>query len=295
MAQFNWTYVSDEGKQYKVGLFHGNKTGHILIHVNNKIVQIDFSVYESKTYSIFLDEELCEIKLEQKDGKFLYDLKVNKEVDTPLNRARKKEEKKYWKQTLLFFGGLIALVLILLAFVRSANTPSTEKARQDWLSIGSNIVPGKIVSVKEEEEKVSIKMTYVVANQSQKSEQIFEQNTPVKNSLGMSIKSGDEYFLRYATANLKVAEIILDSLTPNQKERFQTIAFQKQLSAHPNQSEYYIECLFAKAEELAGPNAWAHFYFQDTEPSENTLYNKNAYKRLIRGGEFQKAVNESCW
>lgn len=295
MAQFNWTYVSDEGKQYKVGLFHGNKTGHVLIHVNNKIVQIDFSVYESKDYSVFLDDELCEIKLERKDGKFWYDMKVNKEIDTPRNRARKKEEKKYWKQTLLFFGGLIALVIMLLLFVRSVQSPSTEKVRKDWFSIGSNIVPGKIVSVEEQAEKVRIKMSYIVANQVQRSEQVFEQTTTVKNSLGIPIRKGDEYFLRYATANIKVAEILLDTLTSNQKERYKTIALQKQLSAHPHQSKPYIDCLFAQAKKLAGPNAWAYFYFQDTEPSENILYNKNAYKRFIREGEFQKAVNEHCW
>ena len=107
MGQFNWTYLGDNGKKFRVGIFHGPRTGHLLIHCNAKIVQVDFGVRESTTYSFFLDEELCEIELERIGNKFQYRFHINKTIDTPRNRARKRIERKHWKQSLLFFGLLL--------------------------------------------------------------------------------------------------------------------------------------------------------------------------------------------
>jgi hypothetical protein len=66
MAQHKWSFISHSGKQYLVGVFHGAKTGHLLIYINSKIVQIDFKVYEDALYSFFIDEELCEVSVKRK-------------------------------------------------------------------------------------------------------------------------------------------------------------------------------------------------------------------------------------
>ena len=66
MGQLRWTYLGDSGQQYKVGLYHGENSGHLLLYVNSSPVLIDFSVSDSKKYSLFIGDELCDLVLEQK-------------------------------------------------------------------------------------------------------------------------------------------------------------------------------------------------------------------------------------
>ena len=106
MAQRNWIYVGDDGKKYNVGIFHGQKTGHVLIHCNLKVLMIDFSVLDSKSYSFFLGEELCGIKLNRTGDRFSYDFDIDEEVDTPINRRRKATARKHWYQSIAFFGAM---------------------------------------------------------------------------------------------------------------------------------------------------------------------------------------------
>jgi tRNA A-37 threonylcarbamoyl transferase component Bud32 len=51
MSQFTWTYIRDNGALHRVGLFHGDETGHLMIYCNTRIVVIDFGVTTSKNYS----------------------------------------------------------------------------------------------------------------------------------------------------------------------------------------------------------------------------------------------------
>ena len=75
MSQFTWTYIDDDDTLHRVGLFHGDHTGHLMIYCNTRIVVIDFGVTSSKNYSFFINDELCDIAIEEKDGKFLYGFK----------------------------------------------------------------------------------------------------------------------------------------------------------------------------------------------------------------------------
>ena len=52
MAQVTWVYLDDYGGRHRVGLYHGDHSGHLMIHINRRVVQIDFSVRESRTYAI---------------------------------------------------------------------------------------------------------------------------------------------------------------------------------------------------------------------------------------------------
>lgn len=102
------------GGQHRIGLYHGANSGHVLIYCNARIVVIDFSVWDSKTYTFFIEDELCEIQLDRVKGGFTYDFEVNKTADTPKNKQRKRRERKY-----LFYsiGLLFLLVLIVLLSV----------------------------------------------------------------------------------------------------------------------------------------------------------------------------------
>lgn len=119
MSQFTWTYIGDEGALHRVGLFHGDSTGHLMIYCNTRIVVIDFGVTTSKNYSFFIDDELCDIAVEEIDGKFSYGFKVDEVTDTPRNRGRRKmaraEHRQIFVFSLIFLSLLSAVLYLFLA------------------------------------------------------------------------------------------------------------------------------------------------------------------------------------
>ncbi len=115
MSQMTWTYIADDGSRYKVGLFHGDNTGHLLVYCNARIVVIDFNVQSSRNYSFFINDELCDLAVEEKEGKFLYGFKVDQVTNTPRNIIRRKLMRAEVKQS-LWIGVIFFLIIILVAF-----------------------------------------------------------------------------------------------------------------------------------------------------------------------------------
>jgi hypothetical protein len=117
MAQMNWVYLDNAGKSHRVGMYHGNKTGHVLIYCDLKVVQVDFSVKETTYYSFFIEEELCEVHIvREKDGWFGYEFKINKKIDTPLNQRRKSVLRSERKQFAVGIGIMLLFIGCLLVF-----------------------------------------------------------------------------------------------------------------------------------------------------------------------------------
>jgi len=112
MGQFTWKYVDSQQPQ-TVTLYHGDKTGHVLITLNSKVLVIDFKVKEAKSYSFFIDEELCEVNIKKDNDSFSYTFEIDKNVQTPLNERRKKREKKDLWQTAGFFGLMIFVIILI--------------------------------------------------------------------------------------------------------------------------------------------------------------------------------------
>ena len=119
LGQLRWTYLDDVGTLYNVGLFHGENTGHVMLYVNSKIVLIDFSIFKSKKYSLYIGEELCDIVLEKKEDSFAYGLIPDKTADTDLNRARRKRAMENNIKTFIFGVLLVGLIISLSAFMIS--------------------------------------------------------------------------------------------------------------------------------------------------------------------------------
>ena len=117
MSQMTWTYVDDDGYPHKVGLFHGNNSGHLMVYCNTRIVVIDFNVLKSKNYSFFINEELCDISIEEKDGKFAYGFDIDKVTDTPRNRGRRKMIRSENKYSLLFAACFVLVIAALVWLV----------------------------------------------------------------------------------------------------------------------------------------------------------------------------------
>lgn len=115
MAQMQWKLASNTGQVYDVGIYHGDRSGHVLIYVDKNIVKIDFLVKTSKQYTFFLDEDLCILDIHKQMDGYTYALTIDKETATPLNKKRKNREIRYLFYTL---GLLITFALLIFSIVQ---------------------------------------------------------------------------------------------------------------------------------------------------------------------------------
>ena len=122
MPQQGWNITGIQGTTYKLGLFHGDDTGHVVLHCNDRVVAIDFGVRESRTYSLFLDEELCEVSIDPAAGdSFDYTCRINTEVKTPLNEERRKLRADQSRvENLRFVAAAVVTVLIVLFLIAAS-------------------------------------------------------------------------------------------------------------------------------------------------------------------------------
>ena len=110
MNQFHWTYWDHFGGQHVVGILHGIKTGHLVIHLNSKVLIIDFNVLKSKKYSFLINEEICELQIKEEENGFKYDLGVNEEQAAKRRALEKQANRKFLYQQI----GAIALTTLLI-------------------------------------------------------------------------------------------------------------------------------------------------------------------------------------
>ena len=110
MSQLSWTLLDDFGHQYEIGLYHGDRSKHLLIHINKRPIVVDFNIKETKEYVFYVGHELCELKIEKEENQFIYSFVTNQEIDTPLNLARKQQSRKY-------FIYLIILCILIIASI----------------------------------------------------------------------------------------------------------------------------------------------------------------------------------
>lgn len=116
MSQIRWTYVDDSRRKYHVGLYHGDRSGHVLIHCNAKIVVIDFHVRNTRKYTFYINDELFDIHLERKKNKFAYSFEIDERTRTPRNIRRWRHDRKEKMQAFAVAAGLVIVLAVTLYF-----------------------------------------------------------------------------------------------------------------------------------------------------------------------------------
>lgn len=273
MGQFIWKYVASQPPQ-TVTLYHGDSSGHVLITLNSKVLIIDFKVKETKTYSFFIEEELCEVKITKENEQFNYSFEINKTAQTPHNEKRKKAEKKHLWQTFGFFAFGIVLVLASIFFFASKGESNAENfALHNELTVA-------VLQISEEENSY----TYTIDKLRYEN----ELKSLPRSVNGFPIQSGDEFMIKYNKLKPENHEFSFDIPSKKQIDAYRQRAITQQKKQAPQDSEDRAACLVDIAYEMRGISAFADFFFQNVSESKNQEHNENSYKRLIRSVEFQK-------
>ena len=295
MASFNWTYVSDNSEQYQVGLVHGEESGHVLIHVDGKIVTIDFGVRESKTYSFFLGHELCRIELDQRGaaGTF-YDFKIDRKVETPLNRARKQRERKHLRQTFMVVGGVALAILLSVAAIAFTAPDDPYEDIAEQLGQESNRTVG-VVQVKLIDGRPSLSYSFEADGEPVYVDYNYQRSFEVLRGQVLPIASGDEFFVHYRPDNPRINLIDLNAPSRSQLERYRERVVRTHAELHPEIPYHLAECEVGAAYAAKGKAGLADILYQTESAATNPINNKLTYGRLIRSVAYQAHIEASCW
>ncbi|MFK8057084.1 MAG: hypothetical protein AB8F78_13255 [Saprospiraceae bacterium] len=116
MNQYQWTFLDNKQQRHTLGIAHSASTGHLVVHCDHRVVLIDFGVLEERTFTFFVEDELCKLTLVgSKEEGFTYNFNIDTEIDTEVNRVRneKKRTERFKSGTRLaiVFGAVLAMVL----------------------------------------------------------------------------------------------------------------------------------------------------------------------------------------
>lgn len=309
MAQMGWVYLDDRGGRHRVGLYHGDQSGHLVIHCNLRVVQIDFSVKDTKKYSFFIEDELCEINVvKEKDGSFGYEFIVNKTVDTPRNRIRRIEERRIRRHMAVFLAGFVAVIVLGFIGFRwyDRRVEAEEMAKHSLfanlthenikrLSLEGKTGTAQLFVVQEgSQRKVLYGFTTSGGAQISGSFAVRDTGTILLPS-GFPLSDRDAFQVTYLPSDPKVHRVDFYLPTRSTIEVYIKIAGQAERDAHPDISEKKSICLALSAAELKGWQSLADFIFQTKSSNENVRHNQDSYQRLVRDADYSKKVQKECW
>ncbi|MCB0631033.1 MAG: hypothetical protein R2824_34420 [Saprospiraceae bacterium] len=292
MAQYNWLYLGDNGRQYNVGLFHGDRTGHIMVMCNARVVLIDFSVKEAKDYSFFIDDELFELSIEGGPGRYAYNCAINEDADTPRNRDRKKQKRTDFRKTvaLITIFALVVIGALGFAAVNQLETP----AHAPPLTLAENSMETTariFIERKGEEAQTHIKYSFVADGR------VREYRQQLDSDLinGFPLEDGDEFVIRYVHSRPSVHELELDQPTSRQLERYLKRTLHQHQELNPNLTRIQAKCRVDIAYRLGGVEALAVLFNQQTPEKDHLIFNEITYKKFVRDIPFLEAVEKECW
>ena len=294
LNQFNWTYLADSGKRHHIGLLHGAQSGHLLVHCNNNIILIDFEVLEDSKYSLFIDDQLCEISIERKGEQFYYGFEINSKADTPRNRQIKKLEKKHMIQSMVFLGSLVLIILVVIFGV------TRWSQKNDWEDISFKLkkmgleTNARILMASEEKTTDFANYFFMVDGKPYSIKTNFPTEKVVVLENGMPLEPGDEFVVTYVPDNPRLNKIDYNRPTQKQIAIYQQRAIARHLELNPNMDPIDAKCFVNVAFEIKGIGGLADLYFQKASVEENPQHNSNSFGRLVRDIPFQKEIKEHC-
>ena len=285
--------MGNSGQRFRVGMAHGPESGHLLVHCNGKIILIDFNILDSKTYPIFLDEELCELKIEKiSEGVFNYGFKINKEVDTPGNRTRKKRWKNDLRKSVALLGGVV--LTIVLSVWGLTNWNYMKGQAQTALELEKLGRQTEVQIIGKDSENRNLMYFFTVNGKSYQAKEHFPGNGPMTNPSGMPLEIGDAFQVKYLPYNPTIHNVDYNAPTPKQIELYFNRSIELHQELNPDTDNDYLKCFIKVAYDLMGLEALANIYFQTVSPSKNPKHNKDSFSRMVREQNLQREVSKRC-
>lgn len=286
MAQIDWMVTGNRGSRFRIGLYHGDQSGHVLMYCNNRIVTIDFGVLSEKTYTLFIDDELCEVSISPGPGGYEYDCNVNTEAATPLNdlrRARKREEKRGMAIAIGFLAIVAVSIGLFASMAHSGSDATTAR-----VELADNYGELTEASLYTNPRNGKLYYNYVVDDRIYRSP---VSSLDAEDLPPLPLAAGDRFALRYDPTQPRVAELLFDRFGEEQAARWRERLTTQYAADHPELTPRQVRCHLDAARDIDGPTAYLTLGMEsmalqagDDEPRYQ------AYWRLVRSPAFRRAV-----
>lgn len=292
--RFNWTYIADNGARHHVGLMHGPQSGHLLVYCNSRIMLIDFKILQNKTYSFFIEEELCELSIERKGDQFFYGFEPNIKADTPLNRERNKVKRKELFQSIAVLGALLIAIIVGSALIYYTNQDINNPSLKSQLNTMGKETHARILMSPEPDQK-KVQYFFIVDGRPYTVETSFKEGeTPILLDTGMPLQVGDEFLVKYLPGNPLLHSIAYDQPSKGTLEAYRDRAIETFRKSNPGTSNQYSNCLAEVAYSTQGIKGLALMYSSKTSRSDNLYFNANAFEEMMKDDAFLMAMNKQC-
>lgn len=290
MNKRHWIHVGPYGRHNKIGLMHGDGSGNLMIYYNDKVIVIDFKVFESKSYKFFVDEELCEIFIikHKKKNSYRYEFKFDNKTKTDLNIRRNAKIKR---SNTIGIIVTIAVPLLIASVVLGYS-----RIRKAYLEY----------QIKHYEETSWAKIRIYHDYHIQKSFYFFTDNKgesidskrivspKPQTPHGLPIEDGDIFSIKYVSKHPFYNKINYDEPDPATAIKLMQRVAPIHLQHNQGRIQQELLCEIQAAYDLEGLEGLSKIFHQQVAASKNPTYNRESFLKLKRDSPFQKAVDQ-CW
>lgn len=268
---------------------HSPRKGHVMITCNAKIILVEFLVHGSKTFSIFLEDELCKITInKQDDGRFSYSFAVETHVDTPLNRSRKKETRKNVYLSLGFIGGFILIICGLIFFSNWFQDRAIDKLFKE--EAFQTVASAQFLDYTNGQRMHRFVFMHRRSNFFTPYEKLPDPNI-LEN--GFPLNQGDEFEFKFLIRQKKNRfRVFYDKPTGAQITRYILMAAR---AMEPKEGFTAIdcECLAMDVNQAFGLAGLANLYNHNTSPNTSENYNQETFQKMRLDPQFQTII-QAC-
>jgi hypothetical protein len=286
VAQSNWTYLSESGQVYVVGLYHGPETGHVVVYCNNNVVAIDFNVVAESRYSFFIEEDMCEVVIRPRRKTYEYLFSSNRNVDTPFNRSRRARSRQERRWLMAFGAGTVLLITVMSVFFIRLDRKSDQGALLEGQGVHT------LGRIWQDKDKRRILYSYAADGL------VYHRVAEVPKTgilpNGMPLEMGDEFEVAYFPGKAKRGIINFMKPSPRQLELYRQRTALQHKALHPELSISSIACLLELAYALKGIHGIADFYWQEARTETHPAHNRLTYIQLISEEQFVRLKQKQC-
>lgn len=88
-----------------------------MVYINGRVVVIDFNVLQTKSYSFLIEDQLCDLQVNNQNGSFAYNFSIDRKANTPGNIRRRKRERRDTIRSVAFGVCLLSVILVAVFFL----------------------------------------------------------------------------------------------------------------------------------------------------------------------------------
>lgn len=275
----NWTYVSRQGNSL-VEIKHFLESGNLAIFCGKQIILTDFGVFGDAEYSFFIEEELCRIRIKKVDsGELSYKFDIVEDIDTPLNRFRKKRSRQYLFQSIF---AILGIALLIIGLVVGGYTLNRYRLAKDLRENG--IVKAIKVKVKSHVHEGRFYNAFYAFQYSNRNYvEHFKlplfADTSLLTANGFPLENNDEFLVIFSSKNPKNSRIDFESPTERQIKLYKQRTIES-MNVDSSSLQYY-NCLLDAIYQLKNISGWANLYYKNISYKNNKTHNMDTYRDMM--------------